>query len=426
MPVDTGSFSDVSQLTDSSSSGFDLQTQNPLITFQTKQVPPAVPVYITPDDFLRIQIISDTPLTTRIGTARVLRADGKIHTYELDVIVPTAFTTTTFDVALSEGWLLAVALIDQTQQLQRGQCFVTIGIVRNPGPRALWVYTLAADYLTYLVPTGYPGGQVTSSIEGNGRKYQITGANAFDIFMPPHTLIRLINATIQFNTAGVFAQRQAILRLFLGTAQMFIPIIGQVPQGTSLRVAMFPNSTPSLGGTWGPVFITLANPAPGAEFIYNVPNLTWMKLKSLSCVLATSAAAGNRTVYLDFNDDSGVNWQQINALQLVGPSSASAFRFAAGYDSRFGVDGFTQHMPLPQDVVMPQHHMILSQTTGLQAGDQWSSIYIVGEQAQQLGCIGTLPDGQLNLTEIELFSGIVPGLGDTATGVFDIEQWLVP
>jgi hypothetical protein len=428
MAVDTGSFSDVSQLTDSSSSGFDFQTHDPLITFQTKQVPPAVPVYITPDDFLRIQIISDAPLTTRIGTARVLRADGKIHTYELDVIVPTAFTTTTFDVALSEGWLLAVALIDQTQQLQRGQCFITIGIVRNPGANALWVYTLAADYLTYLVPAGYPGGQVTSSIQGEGLIKLVDMSPAvgaqMDFSVPAHTRYRLISLEITPTNAVSTRPLNGVVRLYLGAIFYTIALgAGPVP-GASASFVLTADAERTSQSP-GSAFNRFAGGPFAADTGFSELDGYYQELTCCTWLLQTSAVAGNRTPILRISDGSGNPvWFGLSPLSIP-PSTTGRIVAGQGVTQYVAASGVDTCIPLPVGLRVPPGGNLVFSTINLQAGDLISALSAQYRLYNEVYRTVPIPTELSSVTRIQTFN-VIAGAPDSISAQACVEQWLVP
>jgi hypothetical protein len=117
---------------------------------------------------------------------------------------------------------------------------------------------------------------------------------------------------------------------------------------------------------------TFANPAAGADFsVQSTPQHRW-RLQSLTGVLTTSAAAGNRQVHVRITDGTPNILYDAPAPSVQAASLAVRYSFVPGLTSIATVDGSTV-VPLPPNLVMVGSNTIVtSATTGLLAGDQWS------------------------------------------------------
>lgn len=130
----------------------------------------------------------------------------------------------------------------------------------------------------------------------------------------------------------------------------------------------------------GPGFITSvqqANPAAGADWTYTVPVSRRQRIQSLSSTLVTSAAAANRDVQLIVDDGVNVVWQ-MSAPAAVVAATTQVFS-ATGTNLPTGIITTTTTLVLPPGLVLQNGHRIRTATTGIQAGDQWSNIFLMIE-----------------------------------------------
>jgi len=119
--------------------------------------------------------------------------------------------------------------------------------------------------------------------------------------------------------------------------------------------------------------LTAANPAAGADFVVAPSgNLRW-RIQAVSALLTTSAAVANRIVHAEVEDSGGVTLSDVAALTAQVASTAVQYTFMPGVSSQATVDG-AQLISLPPAMFLDNGMQIASETTGIQAGDQWSNI----------------------------------------------------
>ncbi len=132
------------------------------------QAPPEPGLYLDRDDRIYARMHSF------IGTVVVFRArwqdpDGRVGIQVFRFIVAATRSEQFFTFDLGEGTLLGFTLIADTgSQIRRGMNFAEIGIVRGGVDRLDAVHTLVADYYGRTMALGWPGGNITQTIEGNG------------------------------------------------------------------------------------------------------------------------------------------------------------------------------------------------------------------------------------------------------------------
>lgn len=123
----------------------------------------------------------------------------------------------------------------------------------------------------------------------------------------------------------------------------------------------------------GAVLINIANPAAGNNFIQAVPaNTRWIPI-SLRFVLTTSGVAGNRIVSIRADDGANIFAQTFETTNLT---PGTAWQVSFGVQSpAFTVAAFVS-APLPQGIVLLPTYRIGSATNAIDAGDQYSAIYM--------------------------------------------------
>ena len=123
----------------------------------------------------------------------------------------------------------------------------------------------------------------------------------------------------------------------------------------------------------------VAQPAAGADWSYTFPAIGRYRVQQMCATFVTSAAAGNRIPRIQVFGYSGVVTWWAGPQAFVVPS-ASVKVNAASTCITTTVDGSSIHLPLPSPLIMGSGEILQVSTTGLQAGDQWSSIVLTIEQ----------------------------------------------
>lgn len=233
-------------------------------------------------------------------------------------------------------------------------------------------------------PDPFQTAQSSNIIEPGQRVVSITGANlnAPNFVTVPLTEGYLLSITAvalnAFNRGQVFVRAFLNRGVFNLNAQTnFLLLFADYV--TLFSAAAWPwgriiDSTESSGF---PSTATFANPAPTTDFVVTVPATHRWRVQSLSAVLTTSAAVGNRQVHSRVQDGVPNIVFDAPAPSVQAASLAVRYSFVPGLTSVAVIDGSTV-VPLPPGLVLQQSGLtrIVSATTGILAGDQWSALAI--------------------------------------------------
>jgi len=175
-------------------------SRRPAVDFQRTNVPPTAPLWVTPDDRVRLRVWNSVAGLTTGYTLRVL-------TPQNEIVVATQLLTPTTDRiesdvfgALPEGWLIGAGSGIAVGTVRRGQCFVLLELNRG-GLVGSDQFTLISNYITSNGrPTFWPGGDLLAPCEGPGVLRAITGTdpaagNEFSETVPTNACWRLIGLT---------------------------------------------------------------------------------------------------------------------------------------------------------------------------------------------------------------------------------------
>lgn len=120
----------------------------------------------------------------------------------------------------------------------------------------------------------------------------------------------------------------------------------------------------------------IPTPAAGAEFTITVPaNVTWEVL-SVKGVLTTSAAVANRNCTLILGPDAATTEQRYSLGTAVTASQATTFTYASGIGTTLATGSIAGPLPSPPPIA-PPGYVMRSQTQNVDAGDQYSSLFVV-------------------------------------------------
>jgi hypothetical protein len=228
------------------------------VSWQLKRVPPPSPLYITPDDVLRVRAATNQANEVVIVNYRWLRAsDATIQYGQFTVKPPQAVPGgAILDQPMAEGFLLS-ASCQATVATTRGQTFVRLFV----NPKALGAgapaYMLMADYVTTNTAPGFPNGRVTDPKEGPGWVHTVQfnnpprGHDWGDTSLSEQDQRRFIQLTCSLQTSAVAGSRVPqfiVLDNLLNFVGVFIA--GAVhPPSTTLRYTW--STAPILAPTIG-------------------------------------------------------------------------------------------------------------------------------------------------------------------------------
>lgn len=133
--------------------------------------------------------------------------------------------------------------------------------------------------------------------------------------------------------------------------------------------------------TEGPGWIhsqQVANPAAGADWSFTVPVAARIRIRSLSATLTTSATVANRVPQLMLTDGTNV-YYVMAPNQAVSAGITSTVSAGPTNVPVIGAPGFVP-LTLPGDAILPAGHVVKVVTAALQAGDQWTNIWLALEE----------------------------------------------
>lgn len=129
--------------------------------------------------------------------------------------------------------------------------------------------------------------------------------------------------------------------------------------------------------------VNITNPAVATDFSASVPSGARWRPRSIKATLAADANAANRNVQIIVQDAS------TNSLWYgaQGPNQTAnqtkKYNWSANYpveDSTFGSLSSDIRAAFPNDLILGASWSLVSNTSNLQVGDQWSSIYLEVEE----------------------------------------------
>lgn len=117
--------------------------------------------------------------------------------------------------------------------------------------------------------------------------------------------------------------------------------------------------------------IVIPAPAAGANIIRRVPGETFEYYHTVRFTLVTDAVAGNRGVYLAWQDGDGNEYMRVAAGLVQAASTTVIYTFAREMDTNAPTGPNENVEPLPL-VTIPSGHFIVISSINLDAADQFS------------------------------------------------------
>lgn len=241
---------------DSPRPAFSGASQPNRVTFNSSNLNPPSELYVQRDDILVINWMSSQAGQTITVNVRLLepgrvatqpqpaadlanfqqaeQAYGSIKPMTQISPAGTAYVPNTFSIALSEGYLLSVAVTTSTAQSTRGQTFVKVFLCRGGVLAGNSALCLCADYLGSQTPIGWPYGRVIAPSEGPGFIKMIqVGAPAAGLdwsFLSQTNTRTRIQSLQGVLTAGAAAANRQVEIIIRDTASGTIMFIGGANQ----------------------------------------------------------------------------------------------------------------------------------------------------------------------------------------------------
>lgn len=274
-----------------------------VVTFSTQKVTPPSPIYLQRDDVLLVSCDFNSPTAVNIVQYRLLRPDGVIIVGSA-TIGPVAggslYSRATATVQLAEGWLLGVAVFNNSTANPSGLSFVRVALSRGNAAYPLNVYQgLVADWVGGNRFAGWPGGRQIDPADSRGFIAGGTIANpaagaefasSFTSAVGFAWLIRLRYLRAQLVTSATVANRIPSLTL----TSFAVGLVGRfsantlIPASTTADVCFASGADSSTQDTTA---VTVA-----------LPSETW---------LYSSGAAGDSFASKTTGIQAGDQWQNI-------------------------------------------------------------------------------------------------------------------
>lgn len=123
----------------------------------------------------------------------------------------------------------------------------------------------------------------------------------------------------------------------------------------------------------------ITDPGAGNEFDFNIPAIRYARILGVRARLGTDGTVATRWPALNFHIATFPMMRFI-ARDTIPASSTFDFFWAAGYSGDVGASSNAVASSMGNDIYLDGNWNIGSITENLQAGDVWSSIFIIWER----------------------------------------------
>ena len=152
-------------------------TRLPELTQQLASGNPMSPIYISPEDALRVTLMNIHATAEFTFSGRLLRTDGMTIPLLQVLRVTRDGSAAPTVIDLAEGYLLSGAVIPSQEVPQRGECYGQIALVRGAHLTIPPFAILSTGYVSSLQPLTWPWGARNESVlEQPGRQEVFTVA----------------------------------------------------------------------------------------------------------------------------------------------------------------------------------------------------------------------------------------------------------
>jgi len=245
------------------------------------------------------------------------------------------------------------------------------------------VYVTADDDITIGVASSQPNEVVTVTyrlldVSGNivPGQFVVKPASDRSITVHSESLCEGFLLSVSCKAAVATTRGQTFARIFLSNPALGLGQPSYMLMADYVTTAMapaFPNGR-QLAPSEGPgnlVSYVQNGPAAGADWIVNVPTNARWRLRHVNMLFTTAIGGGVRTPELL------VLAAPASGLQCVPRTTQAAGLLVAYYGGNLvydsGIDPATNTWVFPRDMFLLTGGLLLSQTLGIQAGDQWGT-----------------------------------------------------
>ena len=212
-------------------------TRLPELTQQLAAGSPMSPIYISPEDALRVTLINSHPTANYAFVGRLLRADGATIPLLQQLLKTTDGTSVITIIQLAEGYLLSGAVMPLDDGPQRGECYARMALVRGTAPGSPSFAILATGYTSVLQPLIWPWGVRNEEVYAVPGMYEVIRSSGalgqpYSLMLPPARAWFLKSVSFRLNTSAVAGNRAAFF-LILESGNAIVAIHSSYAQQAS-------------------------------------------------------------------------------------------------------------------------------------------------------------------------------------------------
>lgn len=177
---------------------------------------------LTGEDNLRVSIVNAVTDAQVALTGRFLRAGEEAALAFAHTFTPNATgVATAFDVGMGAGVILNLVARAVGVQVERGECYVRVDVIRGLTGATIVLGTLLAGYVGSWAGIAWPGSPLESPVDGRGRVKLVQAAdpppgNNATLTIPGQARWRVIAANYLLATDATPATRNPYLQLVQG------------------------------------------------------------------------------------------------------------------------------------------------------------------------------------------------------------------
>jgi hypothetical protein len=172
---------------------------------------------VTGEDNLRVRAWNSSDGSPYAITGRIRLDDGTLQVFTHTITPTSDRAANEYLFPLGTGFVLNVTVESLDATVARGECYVSLELVRGFSGAIATLGTLAANYVAGALPLAWPGTAVENPLEGRGAYSVIPGAPPgpgaqLSYTVPAHARWHLHQLYCRLTANGVVGVRRAILQ----------------------------------------------------------------------------------------------------------------------------------------------------------------------------------------------------------------------
>mgnify|MGYP005851461327 CR=1 FL=1 len=204
-----------------SSSNPESLTLRPEVSFQTTEIPPPAPFYVSREDIAFIRLFNSSPDIVVGLRLRILLPNGEIKPNHYSFRPTSNRLANDFSIKLPESYLVGASFIVEKGTVRRGQLYCILGFQRGLAAFANLFQVLISAPLTSGGALTWPGSIPVASTEGGGHLRTVVGTdpppgNQISETVPTNARWRVLAIRFVLATSAVTATRRVQLSFNVG------------------------------------------------------------------------------------------------------------------------------------------------------------------------------------------------------------------